>query len=108
MTLRNRGEPPGSRLAAPVMAIAMRRANRKDLREIKRILEGSRGRLAAARRRRLRGERGDAGGHEGDGRRRPGSTSTATARQKTANPAMPLSIPRSRAAKARRRRAGRG
>jgi uncharacterized membrane protein len=41
MTLRNRGEPDGfSRLVAPLMAPAMRRANRKDLRTIKAILEG--------------------------------------------------------------------
>jgi hypothetical protein len=40
MTLRNRGEPAGfSKLAAPVMAAAMRRANAKDLRRIKEILE---------------------------------------------------------------------
>jgi uncharacterized protein YndB with AHSA1/START domain len=40
MTLRNRGEPTGfSRIAAPAMAAAMRRANGKDLAAIKRILE---------------------------------------------------------------------
>ena len=40
MTLRNRGEPAGfSRLAAPVLAGAMRRANRKDLRRLKQLLE---------------------------------------------------------------------
>jgi uncharacterized membrane protein len=40
MTLRNRGEPSGfSRVAAPVLATAMRRANRRDLAELKRILE---------------------------------------------------------------------
>jgi uncharacterized membrane protein len=43
MTLRNRGEPAGfSRLAAPLMASAVRRANRKDLRRLKQVLEGSR------------------------------------------------------------------
>jgi hypothetical protein len=42
MTLRNRGAPSGfSKLAAPFMAVAMRRANRKDLRAIKRLLEAS-------------------------------------------------------------------
>ena len=41
MTLRNRGEPAGfSKLAAPVMAAGMRRANAKDLARLKRILEG--------------------------------------------------------------------
>ena len=40
MELRSRGEPAGfSRLAAPFMATAMRRANRKDLAALKRILE---------------------------------------------------------------------
>jgi hypothetical protein len=40
MTLRNRGEPERlTKLAAPMMAGAMRRANRKDLRRLKQILE---------------------------------------------------------------------
>jgi uncharacterized membrane protein len=40
MTLRNRGAPSGfSRLARPLMAAAMRRANRKDLRRLKNLLE---------------------------------------------------------------------
>jgi uncharacterized protein YndB with AHSA1/START domain len=40
MTLRNRGEPAGFRaIAAPVMARAMRRANQKDLRRLKDLLE---------------------------------------------------------------------
>ena len=40
MTLRNRGTPAGfSRLFAPFIAIAMRRANRKDLAALKATLE---------------------------------------------------------------------
>jgi hypothetical protein len=40
MTLRNRGEPAGfARISAPLMAQAIRRANRKDLRVLKTILE---------------------------------------------------------------------
>jgi uncharacterized membrane protein len=40
MTLRNRGEPAGfARAGAPMMAAAMRRANRKDLARLKEILE---------------------------------------------------------------------
>ena len=42
MRLRNRGEPSGfSRVLTPVMAGAARRANRKDLARLKRILEQS-------------------------------------------------------------------
>lgn len=42
MKLRNRGEPAGfSRLLAPMMAGAMRRANKKDLARLKSILETS-------------------------------------------------------------------
>ena len=42
MTLRNRGEPAGFKtIAAPLMAAAMRRANRKDLRRLKELLERS-------------------------------------------------------------------
>jgi hypothetical protein len=41
MTLRNRGEPSGfSRVSGTLMAPAMRRANRKDLRRLKSLLEG--------------------------------------------------------------------
>ena len=40
MTLRNRGEPAGfSKLVAPLMASAMRRANGKDLAKLASILE---------------------------------------------------------------------
>jgi uncharacterized protein YndB with AHSA1/START domain len=40
MTLRNRGEPTGfSKVAAPFLAAAMRRANRKDLDNLKTLLE---------------------------------------------------------------------
>jgi uncharacterized protein YndB with AHSA1/START domain len=40
MTLRNRGNPTGfSKLVAPFLAGAMRRANRKDLRNLTRLLE---------------------------------------------------------------------
>jgi hypothetical protein len=40
MSLRNRGEPSGfSKIAAPMLAGAMRRTNRTDLARLKRILE---------------------------------------------------------------------
>lgn len=40
MTLRNRGEPAGfAKIGGPMMAAAMRRANRKDLERLKRALE---------------------------------------------------------------------
>lgn len=43
MMLRNRGEPAGfAKVTGPVMAAAMRRANQKDLANLKRILEESR------------------------------------------------------------------
>jgi len=42
VTLRNRGEPSGfSSLVAPLMAMAMRRANEADLARLKRLLEGA-------------------------------------------------------------------
>ncbi len=42
MELRNRGEPEGfSRFVAPFMARAMRRANTKDLRRLKQLLESA-------------------------------------------------------------------
>ena len=44
MTLRNRGEPSGfSTIAAPLIATAMRRANRKDLDRLRQILEAASG-----------------------------------------------------------------
>ena len=39
MRLRNRGEPAASRLAATLMASAIRRANNKDLARLKAVLE---------------------------------------------------------------------
>ncbi len=42
MTLRNRGEPAGfAAMTAPMMAAAMRRANRKDLARLKQLLEAT-------------------------------------------------------------------
>ncbi|WP_062998401.1 SRPBCC family protein [Nocardia mikamii] len=42
MTLRNRGEPAGfSGLVAPLMAPAMRSANRKDLQQLKAVIEAA-------------------------------------------------------------------
>lgn len=41
MRLRNRGEPSGfSKVGAPLMASAMKRANTKDLGLLRQILEG--------------------------------------------------------------------
>jgi hypothetical protein len=43
MTLRNRGRPAGfGLLAAPLVRRAVRRANRRDLERLRRLLEGSR------------------------------------------------------------------
>jgi uncharacterized membrane protein len=40
MTLQNRGEPAGfARVGTPMMARSMRKANRKDLEQLKRLLE---------------------------------------------------------------------
>jgi hypothetical protein len=51
MTLRNRGEPSGFRgVAAPLMAAAMRRANRKDLERLKSLLEAGEEAPAVSRR----------------------------------------------------------
>ncbi|GAB2511857.1 SRPBCC family protein [Nocardia heshunensis] len=42
VTLRNRGEPAGfSRFVGPLMAPAMRQANRQDLKQLKQILEAN-------------------------------------------------------------------
>jgi hypothetical protein len=42
MTLRSRGEPSGfSKLVAPIMEGAMRKANRKDLLRLKSVLEST-------------------------------------------------------------------
>lgn len=50
MTLRNRGEPAGlSSLAGPLMASAVRRANRKDLARLKAILENAKSAQGAGR-----------------------------------------------------------
>jgi uncharacterized protein YndB with AHSA1/START domain len=46
MTLRNQGAPSGfARFAAPIMGSAMRRANRKDLKRLKALLEAPARRL---------------------------------------------------------------
>ena len=42
MSLRNRGEPAGfAAITAPMMAAAMRRANRNDLARLKQLLEAA-------------------------------------------------------------------
>lgn len=42
MTLRNRGEPSGfSKLIAPLVGSAVRKANQKDLLRLKRLLESN-------------------------------------------------------------------
>jgi len=42
MTLRNRGNPSGfSKVAAPLMARSMRRANNKDLAKLRQLLEAA-------------------------------------------------------------------
>jgi hypothetical protein len=44
MTLRNRGDPSGfAKVSAPLMALAMRRANEADLRRLKEALEAATG-----------------------------------------------------------------
>jgi hypothetical protein len=49
MILRNRGVPTGfGRIAAPMMVAAMRRANGKDLRRLKEILESAGGAAASS------------------------------------------------------------
>ena len=85
MTLRNRGEPAGfTRLGAPMMSMAMRRANRNDLREIKRILEAADGYRRApsppARRRRPAPRR------RTSPRRRPGRRARPRERRRSRTP----------------------
>ena len=41
MSLRNRGEPVGFAAPAPMLAAAMRRANRNDLARLKQLLEAA-------------------------------------------------------------------